>query len=101
MLTALALSLATLAAPVLGAGECVVVAPIDGHAMVFGGAECERRTLPASTFKIPHALIGLQTGVITDTTVFTWDGQKRDYDVWNRDQTLKSAIRMSAVWFFQ
>jgi hypothetical protein len=39
----------TLAAPTraaVAAGECVVVAPLRGGAeMVFGGAECDRRTL--------------------------------------------------------
>ena len=101
LLAALALSVATLSAPPLGAGECVVVAPIDGAPMIAGGDECSRRTLPASTFKVPHAMIALQTQVITDKTVVKWDGMKRDYEVWNRDQTLESAIRMSAVWVFQ
>jgi beta-lactamase class D len=87
--------------PVVGAGECVVIAPLDGAAVILGGDECSRRTLPASTFKIPHALIALQTGVVTGTTVIKWDGVKRDYDAWNRDQTLDSAIKMSAVWVFQ
>ena len=30
-----------------------------------------------------------------------WDGVKRDYAAWNRDQTLQSSIQMSAVWVFQ
>lgn len=98
---ALALSLATLAAPVVGPGECVVVAPLHGAATVFGGEECSRRTLPASTFKVPHALIGLQTGVITDKTVYQWDGTNKDFPSWNRDFTLEPAIRNSVVWFFQ
>jgi beta-lactamase class D/2-keto-3-deoxy-L-rhamnonate aldolase RhmA len=87
--------------PSVGAGECVVFAPLGGPETVVGGEECSRRTLPASTFKIPHALIALQTHVVTDKTVIKWDGTKRDYPAWNRDQTLESAIRMSAVWVFQ
>lgn len=88
--------------PVLAPGECVVVAALDGSLdRTFGGDECERRTLPASTFKVPHALIALDTGVMTGKTVIKWDGVQRDYDVWNRDQTLESAIRWSAVWVFQ
>ena len=69
--------------------------------MVIGGDECGRRTLPASTFKVPHALVALQTHVVTADSEIKWDGIKRDYPVWNRDQTLESAIRMSAVWVFQ
>jgi beta-lactamase class D len=87
--------------PSVGAGECVVVAPLAGPETVIGGDECSRRTLPASTFKVPHALIALQTKVVTGTTVIKWDGTKRDYEAWNRDQTLESSIKMSALWVFQ
>ena len=100
-LAALAVSLTALPAPVLQAGECVVVAPLHGAETVYGGDECRRRTLPASTFKIPHALIALQTQVVTGTSVIPWDGIRRDYPAWNRDQTLESSIKMSAVWVFQ
>ena len=103
ILPALALSLASLGAIGMSAGDCVVVAPLDGAGWTIEGSngECGRRTLPASTFKIPHALIALQTRVVTDKTVIAWDGTTRDYSAWNRDQTLESAIRMSAVWVFQ
>src|SRR5262245_9032361 len=93
--------LMTLAAPDVAPGECVVFAPVGGERSIVGGEECQRRTLPASTFKVPHALIGLQTGVITERTVMKWDGSKQDFAVWERDHTLDSAIRMSVVWFFQ
>ena len=58
---------------------------------------------PASTFKIPNALIFLETGVITDqnTPVMKWDGTKYDWPGWNEDQTLRSAMKSSVVWFFQ
>ena len=98
---ALALALATLSVPIVDTGECVVFAVLNGPETVIGGDECGRRTLPASTFKIPHALVALQTQVVTEKTVIKWDGTKRDYPAWNRDQTLDSAIKMSAVWVFQ
>ena len=101
LIPAFALSLATLAAPPVRPGECVVFAPLDGPETVVGGDDCRHRTLPASTFKVPHALIALQTNVVTPKTVITWDGVQRDYPVWNSDQTLESAIRTSAVWVFQ
>ena len=101
LIHAIALSLTALSAPPLQAGECVVVAPLHGAETVFGGDECRQRTLPASTFKIPHALMALQTRVVTPGTVIEWDGTKRDYPAWNRDQTLESSIKMSAVWVFQ
>jgi beta-lactamase class D len=101
LIPAVALAVATLAAPALGPGECVVIAPLIGAETLYGGDECGRRTLPASTFKIPHALIALQTKVVTPTSVIRWDGTRRDYPAWNQDQTLESSIRVSAVWVFQ
>ncbi len=94
--------LASLAAPDAAVRTCVVVAPLDGGAETMtGGAECDRRTLPASTFKIPHALVALDTGVITPASVMKWDGTSQAYKTWERDQTLDSAIKSSVVWFFQ
>ena len=80
----------------------MIVAPLDGTPeTVVGGDECDRRTLPASTFKIPHALIALDTGVVSDSTTMKWDGTKQDFPTWERDHTLDSAIKSSVVWFFQ
>ncbi|MBC8154887.1 MAG: class D beta-lactamase [Bacteroidetes bacterium] len=65
-------------------------------------ARCERGFLPASTFKIPNTLIGLETGVIADQNfVIPWDGKKRQIDAWNRDHTLESAFRASCVPYYQ
>ncbi len=63
--------------------------------------ECAVATAPASTFKIPHALIALQTGVVTPATVVKWDGTPRDFETWRRDHTLESSIRWSVYPFFQ
>jgi beta-lactamase class D/2-keto-3-deoxy-L-rhamnonate aldolase RhmA len=101
LIPALALALSTLAGPALGPGECVVFAPLSGSATVFGGDECARRTLPASTFKVPHALIALQTRVVTATSVIKWDGTKRDFPRWDADQTLESSLKRSVVWVYQ
>src|SRR3954452_18300135 len=101
MITVLALALSTLAPPALGPGECVVVAPLHGPEAVFGGDECARRTLPASTFKVPHALIALQTHVVSGTSVIKWDGVRRDFRRWDADQTLESSLKRSVVWVYQ
>lgn len=58
--------------------------------------------LPASTFKIVNALIGLQTGRITnDSMVIKWDGIERPVKDWNKDLTMYQAFRVSAVPYFQ
>ncbi len=63
---------------------------------------CAKRFLPASTFKILNALIGLETGVIPDENyVIPWDGTHYDVPAWNQDNTLKTAIQNSVVWYFQ
>lgn len=57
--------------------------------------------LPASTFKIVNALIGLQTGSITnDSMVIKWDSVQRRPE-WDRDLTMYEAFRVSAVPYFQ
>ena len=59
--------------------------------------------LPGSTFKIPHALIALETGVVADVDkeVIRWDGVVREIEEWNRDHTLRTAMRYSVVPVFQ
>lgn len=58
--------------------------------------------LPASTFKIVNALIGLQTGKISsDSMVIKWDGVKRSVDSWNNDLSMYEAFRVSSVPYFQ
>lgn len=64
--------------------------------------ECDRATIPASTFKIPHALIALQTGVVRDPEeTVPWDGTDQWLDAAERDHSLRSAIVESVLWFFR
>ena len=83
--------------------SCVVVIDNGVTARWKGSAEeCATRLSPASTYKIPHALIGLETGVITTSTVEKWDGRKYpDQRKWNQDHTVLSAMKPSVLWFFQ
>ena len=63
---------------------------------------CEERLAPCSTFKIPNALIGLHTGVLSGPEhLRKWDGVERWSKTWNRDHTLRTAVRDSAFWYFQ
>jgi beta-lactamase class D len=57
---------------------------------------------PASTFKIVNALIGLQTGKITNTKMeVKWDGINRRITNWNKDLTMEEAFKISCVPYFQ
>ena len=60
------------------------------------------RISPASTYKIYSALFGLESGTITpEQSLIPWDGLKYQYDLWNADQTLESAMQNSVTWYFQ
>lgn len=62
----------------------------------------DERFIPASTFKVPNTMIGLETGVIPDASfTLPWDGQERAIAAWNRDHDLRSAIAESVVWWYQ
>lgn len=68
----------------------------------FNPERCRTRYSPASTFKIPNSLIGLETGVIKDQHfVIPWDSVHRSFEAWNRDHDLQSAIANSVVWYYQ
>ena len=71
---------------------------------VYMGYNLERCNIafcPASTFKIPNALIALESGVATTETVFKWNGEKRTNPIWEKDMTIKEAFQVSAVPVFQ
>ncbi len=60
------------------------------------------RLTPESTFKVANALIGLETAAVRDEyEVKRWDGVEREFESWNRDHSLASAMRESAIWFYQ
>jgi beta-lactamase class D len=83
--------------------SCVIIQDAAGDARWVSDAEaCATRLCPASTFKIPHALVGLETGVIAADTVERWDGVRHPRQpLWDRDHTVLSAMKPSVVWFFQ
>lgn len=66
-----------------------------------------QRFIPASTFKIPHTLIALESGVATDASFTIPFDSVRDRregfwtQEWSRDQTLHSAFQHSVYWYYQ
>ncbi len=63
---------------------------------------CSQRFIPASTFKIFNALVGLQLGVVSDEHyVMHWDSVQRSVPSWNHDQDMEEAMRNSTVWYYQ
>jgi beta-lactamase class D len=73
-----------------------------GERFVFDASRAAVRFMPASTFKIPHALIALESGAVRDEfQVFPWDGRRHAVAGWNRDQDLRHSMRHSTVWLYQ
>ena len=57
---------------------------------------------PASTFKIAHSVIALELGVLDNPdSPMPWDGQYSKVEDWNRDHTLRTAMRASCLPCFQ
>jgi len=85
------------------ARTCVVIYEVaTGRTTRSDDAACTTRLPPASTFKIPHALLALETGVATASTPVRWNGTKYPgRPKWEQDLTVPAAIRPSAVWVFQ
>lgn len=74
-----------------------------GAAQVLEAQSCDLPTSPASTFKIPNSLIGLETGVTSGAdAVRQFDPEKHGYAEWGReDLTLEQAVRQSVLWYFR
>lgn len=83
-------------------GTFVLFDPALDRYSIFDEARARQRFLPAATFKLPNALIGLEVGAITDENeVFAWDGKPRLHPDLERDHTLASGMRDSVAWMFQ
>lgn len=70
--------------------------------LIHNPTRVDTRQIPASTYKILNSLIALETGAVADENeVIPWDGVERAIEPWNRDHTMRSAIQVSAVPFYQ
>ncbi len=65
---------------------------------------CDKRYAPMSTFKIPLSLIGFDSGILVDEMHPVWpykEGYVDWRDVWKHNQTPKSWMKESCVWYSQ
>ncbi len=86
------------------AGKHAVFVTFDGQNDHSYGNDLQRAKnayVPASTFKMLNALIGLQHQKVTTTEVFKWNGEKRSFPAWEKDMTLAQAMQLSAVPVYQ
>lgn len=78
-----------------------------GREITLEDSDAGKRHAPWSTFKIPNLLIALETGAASSLDhKRAWDRSRRPAaqywpKAWRQDQTLRSAFRHSAVWYFR
>ncbi|AGC40777.1 class D beta-lactamase [Riemerella anatipestifer] len=74
----------------------------SNETLIYNQERSDKKYTPASTFKILNSMIALQVLSVTDVNdTIQWDGIDRGYESWNKDQTMKSALPISCVWFYQ
>ncbi|MGZ2369456.1 class D beta-lactamase [Ancylomarina sp. YFZ004] len=73
-----------------------------GDIKIYNSERSDSTYLPASTFKILNSMIALQSAAIksVDDTI-KWDGVDRGFAAWNKDHTMRTAMPVSCVWFYQ
>lgn len=88
-------------------GSFVLLDGRTGAYRVHDGDDAATRHLPASTFKIPHSLIALETGVVEDAD----EVRERDPELaprqdwwpraWLEPHSIRSGLQASTVWLYQ
>jgi beta-lactamase class D len=80
----------------------VVIIELNTSAKTIYGKHADERVNPCSTFKILNSMIALDSGVVQDENeTIKWDGIVREYPAWNQDHSMRTAISVSTVWFYQ
>jgi beta-lactamase class D len=83
-------------------GTFLLFAPARDRYGICEIARAKQRFVPAGTFDIANALIGLETGAIAcETEVFPWDGNPRFRTAHERDHDVRTAMRDNVDWMFQ
>jgi beta-lactamase class D len=84
------------------AGTFVLYDTKSGVMQVFNPARAKQRFVPASTFKITNSLIGLETGAVASADeVLPYGGKPQRLKVWEKDMSLREAIKVSNVPVYQ
>jgi beta-lactamase class D len=88
-------------------GTFIMFYPGEDSLVIYNMERVNKAFLPASTFKIPNTVIGLEEGILRDDdTVIEWDSNEVSWENrwpegWKEGQTLESAFRNSVVPYYQ
>ena len=87
-----------------GVGTCVVLMDTQSGALLYqynSDVVCGTPLPPCPTFNIPNALIALDSGAITPTTVVKWDGTPQPVTAWQTNADMTKAYKNSIDWWWQ
>lgn len=84
---------------------CTLVFRLGQEAPIYqAGKRCDEEFAPASTFKLPLALMGFETGLLqsSDTPVVEYDpALNAPYRSWQQATTPQSWLQYSVIWYSQ
>jgi len=79
-----------------------VIVDLNTSTKTIYGNHADERVNPCSTFKILNSMIALDSKAVRDENeTIAWDGVVRTYPFWNTEHSMRSAIAVSTVWFYQ
>ncbi|TXI93090.1 MAG: class D beta-lactamase [Neisseriales bacterium] len=86
-----------------GKNACFILYDLNKKKTIeeYNSKRCKERIAPNSTFKVPLSLMAFDKGVITESTIFKWDGKKREMESWNQNQTPRTWEQYSVLWVSQ
>ncbi len=85
--------------------KCTIIADAITGNTLYETGECARRVSPCSSFKLPLAIMGFDSGILQSPKSPTWE-LKPEYNPSPRDRTYKQVYPAlwqsdSVVWFSQ
>jgi beta-lactamase class D len=86
-----------------GLGTCVILLDTQSGRKIYQYGKydiCSEALPPCETFEPVAALIGLDAGLITPTSVIKWDGTPLPTKAWQADANLAQAVQTSNGWWF-
>jgi len=83
-------------------GTFVLYDVAENTVIGFDRDRAETRFIPASTFKVPHTLIGLAENAVENVEeVLPYGGKEQPFSSWEKDMSLRDAIPISNVPVYQ
>src|SRR5262249_50020984 len=65
------------------------------------GTLCKERLPPCSSFKLPLAVMAIDSGILDEKTILKWDKTPQRIKSWEQDADAKIWLKESIVWFSQ